>query len=311
MNHIPTNALERAFAVMVAALAMVVNPFIVSRITSSMVALENLRRGQLLRSQQLSFYLHRHFVSNDLRLRIRSFPELTLDHNEDAAALAKILKKLPTDLFVSLKVEIMSPPLRRHALLRFVAAGQRTSAAEMTLASDGAEDRVLSRGQKLFGVGPEAKHMYFILRGELSYPRQDFDIQATDWETHLSAESSEAGRWLSEHALWLAAWEHLGLATAGQKGFCEVLSLNAAVFQRAFGDSVLMKRYAKSFLDELWACLCCDLGNSDWSEGLVRGWLQECDDSPEVSLCPFRHIHDRDVKTGSAQTVYDVQETYF
>merc|ERR1719160_115172 len=49
MSHVPTNTLERAFAVIVAAVAMVVNPFIISRITSNMVMLENLQREQQLR----------------------------------------------------------------------------------------------------------------------------------------------------------------------------------------------------------------------------------------------------------------------
>merc|ERR1712216_157423 len=188
---------------------MVINPFIISRITSSMVTLDNLQREQHLLAQRLSEYLLGHGVSEDLRLRIQEFYG-RLAHKADVAAT--FLKKLPLDLIAGVNFEILLPIVQKHGILRMLMV-DLTTAAEMTLASEGVETCTLDAGQPLFSVGQEARHMHFIMSGDVSYRSRNCD------RSNISGSVVEAigkGAWLSEQALWLALWRHKGVASACQ-----------------------------------------------------------------------------------------------
>lgn len=121
-----------------------------------------------------------------------------------------------------------------------------TTAAEMTLVSEGIETCALDGGQSLFSVGQEARHMYFIMRGDISYK-----FLNTDGSVSLALETVLSMVWLSEQALWLASWQHKGVASArqGKATGTEALSIAAAVFQRAFSHSHAVKHYARRYLE--------------------------------------------------------------
>lgn len=128
--------------------------------------------------------------------------------------------------------------------------------------------------------------MYFAMRGEISYKSSSMPrlVSMEVISQKTIPQAVHAGRWLSEHALWLALWQHVGMAVAGEAGHCEVFCLNAAVFRRAFQNSFIMTRYARCFLEELWSMHSSDLGQLEWTEAVVQGWrdlLHECADEPD------------------------------
>jgi hypothetical protein len=176
-------------------------------------------------------------------------------------------------LAVALKVQIMSPLMRQHALLRTVMTEASMGAAEVTLASDGVEDELLSGDQKLFSVGQPAHKMHFVMRGEITYQIKHLVGRTSSTQSSSQEPATlSGGMWLSEQALWCASWHHLGVAVARQGTAAEVLSLSAVVFQRSFSGSWVMKRYARCFLDALETELFTDVGNAAWSERLIEAW---------------------------------------
>merc|ERR1712196_197930 len=90
----------------------------------------------------------------------------------------------------------------------------------------GVEDRIVNSGQKLFSVGQEARHMHFVMRGEVSYQMKNIDKMTQSWSrSSEELQIVSVQMWFAEQALWLSSWYHLGVAVACQGDAVEVLSL--------------------------------------------------------------------------------------
>jgi hypothetical protein len=101
----------------------------------------------------------------------------------------------------------------------------------------------LSSGDTLFASGAMCSHMYFVLRGALSYmPQQP---GSTTVQLHY-------GNWCCEASLW-TPWHHRGKMRAKQD--CRLISMSSAKFREVltteFQDATLPKMYAGAFVKAL------------------------------------------------------------
>lgn len=152
----------------------------------------------------------------------------------------ELFKLLSEPLRYELQMQLYLPHLASHKLLDRLS--KKDTSAMLRICHDALSELVFAREDIIFCAGEAAKHMLFVVDGQVLYR-----MRSTDERSMLHKSS-----WLSEACLW-TAWLHVGTLTGSTE--CELLALDAISFgtivrefPQTFGR---VKAYAKRFVDHL------------------------------------------------------------
>jgi len=209
-NLQPQNALERSFAVGLVVFALIGFAYIVGSITGSLTQLRQMSETSSKEFSKLRRFLRRNQVPMQLSLRIRRYIEFEFGNQKQALPMSSVacLKFLSDQLTNELLLAINVPKVSIHPLFDWLSQGRGSTALMMQRASKGFLRKQLARGDAEFSPIDHGQTMYFVVSGKLIYTKMDSSerVQQTDVEP--------AAAWISEAALWMKEWQHLGLLTA-------------------------------------------------------------------------------------------------
>eukprot|EP00747_Dinoflagellata_sp_TGD_P143500 gnl/TRDRNA2_/TRDRNA2_176397_c0_seq1.p1 gnl/TRDRNA2_/TRDRNA2_176397_c0~~gnl/TRDRNA2_/TRDRNA2_176397_c0_seq1.p1 ORF type:complete len:830 (+),score=107.48 gnl/TRDRNA2_/TRDRNA2_176397_c0_seq1:24-2492(+) len=277
----PQNSAERAYAICVLVLGMVIFSSFTASIASSMVQLRNMRGQNDRQFWLLRRFLRQNSVPSSLSTRILRYLEYASTAQEELVPQSRltILSFLSDQLQGELQYMVDFSSILKHPLFRSI--HKLSAVGSRMLARAAFERKVLVSGDTLFTPRTMAKYMYFVVEGELGYAKHGKPACT------VSAED-----WLTEAALWVP-WQHLGGARARTE--TQLIFVNVSSFaeeiQKDEGMWALMSGYAKSFskwlnsleLDEL-----SDVSLSEESQTKVEQFIHEQLDDDEYAILKKR-----------------------
>lgn len=220
----PVNISERSFAIFVLLFAFVVSAMFISSITSSMTRLQMISGSKTAMFAALRQYLCDNHISRRLVGRIsrnahHAFEEYQRTTPESEIELLQLVSE---PLRVELHFELYAPTLNLNPF--FQRYEEANPAAVRRVCHAAVSMTFLSMGDVLFvdGEAPQIPQMWFIIRGSLSYKRQD------EHQPRRISVASQVGNWICEPVLW-CSWIHCGVLRA--ESDCRLLVLDAATFQ--------------------------------------------------------------------------------
>jgi len=243
MDVQPRNAMERALAVVLLLLAMMVFSMFVSSLTNSMMALQNIGSKNTRQLWLLRKFFRQNNISRDLSMRVTRYvnvvlvPQLERVQRSDVT----ILSSLSPGLCMELQTELNLPHLVVHPF--FAQFSKQSFTVVCRLCRVAVEQASLSRGDVLFSAGRKATEMFFTIQGQLVY--------------RLRSEASPdviltKGQWCSEAVLW-CPWVHHGAMRA--KIECVIVTLNAAKFREVVTEHIIdlsfLQVYCTAFVQSL------------------------------------------------------------
>lgn len=253
MEIVPTNTMERTFAVIVLLFAMIIFSSFVSSITTTMTHLGNLsaQLGKTKQFNKLRWYLRDHGVTTVLAVRIQKYLESAVKDSKGRVKESdvELLDMLSVPLRMELRHIIISPTITVHPFFR--GYGDTSLQAMRQVCHAATSEAMVWYGDLMFTANEVAKRMYFLTRGRLAYAAMH---RAESGETGnvMDVKLVEPGRWVCELALWFQ-WTHKGelygvkhsdLILVEAERFMQVTANQRTVFEGT-------KRYAKAVLGHI------------------------------------------------------------
>ncbi|CAE7254380.1 AKT1 [Symbiodinium sp. CCMP2592] len=223
MEVVPKNEIERLFNVVVIISAMVIFSTFISAITNAMNQLRNLNSVSGM-SKQLFF--------------VATCSSLCT--SESSGVAVTLLRLMPLSLRHDLSQEIYSAQFQ-HPF--FVVCETCFLDQTRKIYSTALTEKYLSTTQELITRGENATHMHFLNSRVPESLLEYYEANAQEPTLKLTA-----GAWLCEAALWVK-WTHKGTAKTNESSGCEVISVDAGVFQSILKDDAPVREYAKMFRD--------------------------------------------------------------
>lgn len=248
----PYNTTERAFAVIVLIIGVILSSAFLSMVTGSMLQLWTLWNEERRQFWLLRRYLRDANISSSLAMRVECYLEFIWrrEQRDVQEQQVQLLSRLSDPLQNELKHESFAPHLRSHAL--FSALCDSTKVFLKACAAC-----ALAPGDLHFCCGEEAASMTFITNGTLQYHRgsdtgsEHEDLNSGDGVVTHMQEAFE-GEWVSEAALWVP-WTHVGDITA--ETVCQLIAIDAKVFGEGVSCNAhvgpVVYKYARRFIDKL------------------------------------------------------------
>jgi len=239
MEVVPTNTLERGYAVIAIFLGLIMFSSFVSNMTSAMSQFQQLTAEHARQQQNLRRYVAENRVSLELLttiqfyIRNRKRSEAKRLHEKDVVCL----KNLPQDILARLHEEIFAPTITGHAMFKRLRAVEEVHFRNICHLA--MREEYCSIGQDVFRFGLRATKMYFLIAGHLEY-----FVGYDDEFPHMV----EVGMWISEGVLW-TDWEHRGRLSALTQA-AEIVAVQASEFTTLVSKMSRVsevKRYARLF----------------------------------------------------------------
>jgi len=235
----PQNTQERAFAISVLLLGLIVFSSIVSSITTAINNLKSMNARYGKQIYLLRKYFRQQRLSVALMGRVSKYADTMIQPTVNKVSLkdVELLKMLPDNLCREVSLELYQPVLTAHPFFKLFF---KLSRGVMQKLCANLTQVALSQDDELFAPGQAAQTMYFVQFGTLVYDMEDFGNDPVIVKAH---------DWFCEAALW-TQWVHQGamVATAG----CDLVTLDGETFRNMMAhhraDLWLPRRYAKAFL---------------------------------------------------------------
>eukprot|EP00439_Symbiodinium_sp_Y106_P003330 s7333_g1.t1 len=229
MEVVPKNEIERLFNVVVIISAMVIFSTFISAITNAMNQLRNLNSERNEQAALLRRYMQQYpNVSAPVKARVwRSVKTLSQTRSRVHEADVTLLRLMPLSLRHDLSQEIYSAQFQ-HPF--FVVCETCFLDQTRKIYSTALTEKYLSTTQELITRGENATHMHFLNSRVPESLLEYYEANAQEPTLKLTA-----GAWLCEAALWVK-WTHKGTAKTNESSGCEVISVDAGVFQSILKD---------------------------------------------------------------------------
>jgi len=221
MDVQPQNIPERAVAVMVLVLGMIVFSSIVSSITAAMNSLKNITARYNKQRWVLRRFLREKSISTELITRVTIYADNIIKPRLRQVSLheVELLNLLPRSLYMDVVLELYDQDIEVHPFFRALHVQNRVVMQKVCNVS--LQQVVLSEGDVLFSLGETAHSMYFVKSGEMRYTRLQDDHT---WER----EELTRAHWSCEAVLW-TSWVHQGNMRANIDS--ELLAVNSLKLQ--------------------------------------------------------------------------------
>mmetsp|Transcript_70575 Transcript_70575/g.204536 ORF Transcript_70575/g.204536 Transcript_70575/m.204536 type:complete len:1547 (-) Transcript_70575:129-4769(-) len=262
---LPANGYERGYQVVVSTASLMAFAWLVGSFLILMTRLQTLQKRQREQEEQLRDFLGKHHVSWALRNRVWVFLQKSMRQPKSLVGESDVemLKHLPKTILLELRSEVFIPVLTTHPFFNTYAVSRADQFAMHRLVETHACNEVfLETEHELFAEGEDAKQMYFVVSGYVTYQAGDgigigkglWSSSGVDQRPLLHTEDLDAaglclskGNWLCEPVLWLR-WVHVGSAVAKMQS--ELVILQAEKFQQTMQDSLPQaRRYARRYLN--------------------------------------------------------------
>lgn len=162
----PMTTGERAYAVVVLYLGVIVAGGFISSITNSMTRIQQIYAEMNNRRWLLLRYLSDNHISGVLSVRVKSWIEKALKEERTRAGEVELLKILPEDLRMDLELDSKKRVFAVHPLLYFLTQADHTLARYLSVAMD---NNILQPKELLFELDAPAEGMYITMSGKLQY----------------------------------------------------------------------------------------------------------------------------------------------
>lgn len=262
MHVQPQNTGERAFAITVLLLGMVIFSSFISSMTAATTQLRGMQEDTWKQFWLLRRYLRQQGVPNTLAFRIQRFVEYATTNRQDMVNIkqVKILDMLSEQLRLELRLATTTRPLMEHPLFRYLSEHYEVAMQRLCAAIS---SRCYAAGDFLFFPGDDATHMLLLVSGELMYSvtfeeteqrrKAPVSLEGRLEESVTKFPALDAGDWIGEHVLWIQ-WKYVGTLVA--TGESELVTIDAASFAQIALKQVevvcFLARYAAEFYR--WIC---------------------------------------------------------
>lgn len=243
MDVQPQNPLERAYTISVVIFALVGFSYVVGDISSCLTQLRNMSETSSKEFRKLRNFMRMHNVPRQLALRVTKFAEHAYSKQREAMPMSKVtlLNLVSEQLLGELAFEMNKPFLIIHPLFENMEA--YATILLQRLCTKALVTKQLAHNDFLFVSGKQAEAMYFLSSGQLLYKKSMSEEDKEYVQANLD--------WVTEPALWLSNWEHLGTAEA--LGESVLISINAETFKKVVAHSNpayirVIQIYARRFL---------------------------------------------------------------
>jgi len=206
MDVQPQNPLERGYAISVVIFALVGFSYVVGDISSCLTQLRNMSETSSKEFRKLRNFMRMHKVPRQLALRVTKFAEHAYSKQREAMPISKVtlLNLISEQLLGELTFEMNKPHLIIHPLFENMECN--ATLVLQRLCTKALMTKQLAHNDFLFVTGEQAEAMYFLSSGMLLYKKSVVE----EHEDYVQANFD----WVTEPALWLTNWEHLGTAEA-------------------------------------------------------------------------------------------------
>eukprot|EP00928_Gymnodinium_smaydae_P063180 TRINITY_DN46847_c0_g1_i1.p1 TRINITY_DN46847_c0_g1~~TRINITY_DN46847_c0_g1_i1.p1 ORF type:complete len:728 (-),score=49.50 TRINITY_DN46847_c0_g1_i1:246-2429(-) len=255
MHVQPQNLSERCFAILVVVFALVGFAYIIGSISTSLTKIRGMHEDTANQFWLLRKYLRQNKVPRTLGLRIQRYLEYAWAAQESHVSKkgAKIFALLSEQLNSELECASLQPIVKVHPLFELLF--DVAPATMRRLCTNVVFRKAVAYSDDLFYPGEAASHMYIVIRGKLLYSKF---LRQGDYPTH--SETAVVRDWISEQAIWLQAWVHLGILTAGSDSevlmippskFAETMSMTPGILKQtvSYAAEYLKFLKGKSFED--------------------------------------------------------------
>lgn len=273
MDVQPQNMLERAYAISVVIFALVGFSYVVGDISSCLTQLRNMSETSSKEFRKLRNFMRMHKVPRQLALRVTKFAEHAYSKQREAMPMSKVtlLNLVSEQLLGELTFEMNKPHLIIHPL--FENMENNGTIVLQRLCTKALTTKQLAHNDFLFVTGEQAEAMYFLSSGVLLYKKS----LSEEHEEYVQANFD----WVTEPALWLNNWEHLGTAEA--HGESVLISISADRFKKVVSQAnpVLIRVvqiYARRFLawiNDLPLNELSDVFQKELVEAKIRSFVPE------------------------------------
>lgn len=273
MDVQPQNMLERAYAISVVIVALVGFSYVVGDISSCLTQLRNMSETSSKEFRKLRNFMRMHKVPRQLALRVTKFAEHAYSKQREAMPMSKVtlLNLVSEQLLGELTFEMNKPHLIIHPL--FENMENNGTIVLQRLCTKALTTKQLAHNDFLFVTGEQAEAMYFLSSGVLLYKKS----LSEEHEEYVQANFD----WVTEPALWLNNWEHLGTAEA--HGESVLISISADRFKKVVSQAnpVLIRVvqiYARRFLawiNDLPLNELSDVFQKELVEAKIRSFVPE------------------------------------
>ncbi|CAE7687127.1 HCN2 [Symbiodinium pilosum] len=274
MNVQPQNSVERCFAISVVIFALVGFSYVVGDISSCLTQLRNMSETSSKEFRKLRNFMRMHKVPRLLALRVTKFAEHAYSKQREAMPMSKVtlLHLISEQLLGELTFAMNKPHLVVHPLFETMELNATLFLQRMCIKA--LAPKQLAHNDFLFVSGEQAKEMTFLTSGMLLYKRV---FGAKEQEEYVQIDCD----WITEQALWLTHWEHLG--TAESLGESTLVSIDSEAFATVVEQSStalvrLVQLYARQFigwLNELQLHQLSDMVQGDVLGEKVRSFIPE------------------------------------
>lgn len=203
MHVQPMNPGERVFAIVVVIFGLVGFSYLVGSITSSLGRLRAISELKTTSFWHLRKFMRRYGVPYQLSTRIKSYVENRWadSHNNMRLANMEFLDMLSENLKGELALELHGRALCIHPLLDHLSLA--CAGTLQRVAIHGVGQLCLAPQDVMFHAGEEATHMSLVASGSMHYTRVH---QEQSYPEPVNSHED----WITEPALWVADWRHLG-----------------------------------------------------------------------------------------------------
>jgi len=242
MDVQPQNVPERAVAVLVLVLGMIVFSSIVSSITAAMNSLKNISARYNRQRWVLRRFLREQSISSELTTRVTIYADNIIKPRLKQVSVSEVelLKMLPRSLYMDVILELYDQDIEVHPFFRALHVQNRV--VMQKVCNTALQLVVLSEGDVLFSPGETAHAMYFVKQGVLLYTRVTADGDR-------EKERLDKKCWFCEAVLW-TSWVHQGTMRATDDS--DLLALDSVRLQEVClqhrAELPITRRYGREFV---------------------------------------------------------------
>jgi len=247
MSVQPQNEVERAFAIIVLVLGVIVFSSIISSITAATNSLKNMNAKYEKQIWMLRRFFKEQHISRGLVSRVVRYADssLKLKHKKVQQHEVDMLGMLPQSLYMDVMLELHDQYLAEHPL--FAALLQTNRNIMQKLCCHALREIILSEGDELFVAGQIAHAMYFVVNGELNYAMKHFPNQK-DVDSNVVTQK----HFFVEAVLW-TPWVHQGRMKALMES--DLLAIDSKQFAEEVGkfhsDVWVPQKYGAEFVKRM------------------------------------------------------------
>lgn len=221
MSVQPRNIFERAFAIAVLVVGLVLFSSFISNITTSMTQLRGMQDDKTKQFWLLRRYLRQHGIQPLLNFRVLRYLEYASREQKAwvSESRVQVLKLLSDQLRDELAYVVSYSCMMLHPLFERTSSHAHAGLTMHRLSSSALSQELLAVSDRLFVAGGKASHMRIVVSGSLTYAKAD---EGKEHEALV-----ERDDWLCEQTLW-TTWVHLGQAKASTE--CKLVTIKMDPF---------------------------------------------------------------------------------